>query len=189
MIKREIRVLGISCAAPHPKRESPTQVVGVVYRGNRWLEGVMRTTIRPEAADLTPGIAKMAADSPHFPQLRAIALDELITKSGRYVDIRALSKKSRLPVIAVLRQKILIKRLSKSLAKSSRRSLKAFAKLPCRIWGMEGKTFFVYSAGVGNLDLEELVSVCASREGVPEAARVARIAASSLERFLGRRGF
>jgi len=189
MIKREIRVLGISCARPHPRPESPTQVVGVVYRGNRWLEGVMRTTIRSSAADLTPGIAKMVADSPHFPQVRVIALDELITKSGRYVDIRALSKKSRLLVIAVLRQKILIKRLSKSLAKLSRRSLEAFSKLPCRNWKMAGRTFFVYSAGVGDLDLVELVSVCASREGVPEAARVARIATSSLERLLGKGGF
>jgi endonuclease V-like protein UPF0215 family len=47
-----------------------------------------------------------------------------------------------------------------------------------------GKTYFVYSAGMGVIDLDELLEVCASREGLPEAARVARITASSLQKFL-----
>jgi endonuclease V-like protein UPF0215 family len=37
---------------------------------------------------------------------------------------------------------------------------------------------------LGDVDLDELLEVCASRQGLPEAARVARIAASSLEKFL-----
>jgi len=54
-------------------------------------------------------------------------------------------------------------------------------------WKAGGKTFSVYSAGLGKIDLEELLRVCASREGHPEAVRVARITASSLEKFLTRR--
>jgi hypothetical protein len=40
---------------------------------------------------------------------------------------------------------------------------------------------------LGELDLDELLGVCASREGLPEAARVARITSSSLEKFLAGR--
>lgn len=187
MIKKEIRVLGISCGVPYPRRPIPIQVVGVVYRGNRWLEGVMRTTIPPDALDLTLRIAKMIVSSPHFPQLRVIALDELVTKHGRYIDIDALSKKTKLPVIAVLRQRGPILRLSKRSVKIPHRTLKAFAKLPCSRWRTATRSFAVYSAGLGEIDLEELLTICASEEGLPEASRVARITASSLERFLSER--
>jgi len=185
MIKKEIRVLGVACASPH-QRNAPSHVVGVVYRGNRWLEGVMRTVIPREQANMTPRTAKMVARSPHFPQLRAIMLDELITRSGNYMDIETLSRKTGLPVVAVLLRKIPFKRLPKART-GRRRVLKAFAGLPCRKWRASGTTYFAYSAGLGELDLDELLGVCASREGLPEAARVARIASSSLEKFLAER--
>jgi hypothetical protein len=182
MIKKEIRVLGIASASP--RRDAAfIHAVGVVYRGNRWLEGVMRTMIPREQANLTSGIAKMATKSPHFPQLRVIALDELITKSGSYTDIRSLSKKTGLPVVAVLRGETPIRRLLATRARNGR-ALKAFAGLPCRKWRSAGKTYSVYSAGLGGVDLHELLEVCASKEGLPEAARVARIVAASLERLL-----
>ena len=183
MIKREIRILGIACASPHPRNLASTQVVGVVYRGSRWLEGVMRTVIPREQTNLTSKIAKMAIKSPHYPQLKVIVLDESITRSGSYIDIEALSSKTRLPVVAVLRRKMPIKRLPETRM-VHRHALKAFAGLPCTKWRAAGKAFFVYSAGLRGVDLDELLEVCASREGLPEAARVARIAASSLEKLI-----
>jgi hypothetical protein len=182
MIKKEIRVLGIACAIPH-RSNAASHVVGVVYRGNRWLEGVMRTVIPRKQANLAPAIAKMIVKSPHFPQLRVIVLDELITRSGSYLDIEALSRKTKLPVVAVLRRKIPFKRLPKART-GRRRVLKAFASVPCRKWRDAGKKYLVHSVGLGDVDLDELLEVCASRQGLPEAARVARIAASSLEKFL-----
>lgn len=184
MIKKEIRVLGVSFAAPHRGRSGLIQVVGVVYRGNRWLEGAMRTTVPPEVRDLTPRITKMVTSSPHYPQLRVIVIDELVTRSGNYADIEVLSKKTRIPVIAVARQKIPVRRLTDASTRLPERAVKALASLPSTRWKAGGKTFFVYSAGLGKVDLEELLEVCASREGVPEAARVARITAFALEKFL-----
>jgi endonuclease V-like protein UPF0215 family len=185
MIKKEIRVLGIASVSFRTDATS-THVVGVVYRGNRWLEGVMRTIIPRKQANLTTGIAKMATKSPHFPQLRIIALGELVTRSASYIDIRTLSKKTGLPVVAVLREEMPIKCLLKTGARN-RRAQKAFAALPCRKWRAAGRAYSAYSAGLGGVDLEELLEVCASKEGLPEAARVARIVASSLERFLAGR--
>jgi endonuclease V-like protein UPF0215 family len=182
MIKKEIRVLGIASASPRRDGAS-THLVGVVYRGNRWLEGVMRTVAPRYQRNLTPRIAKMVTKSPHFPQLRLIVLDELFTKSGSYIDIEALSRKTGLPVVAVLLKRIPIKHLLGTQV-GNRRAFKALAGLPCRKWRPADKTYFVYSAGSSGLVLDELLKVCASREGLPEAARVARIAAVSLERLL-----
>jgi len=185
MIKKEIRVLGIASASPR-RDDASTHVVGVVYRGNRWLEGVMRTVAPRDQTNLTSSMAKMVTKSPHFPQLRLIVLDELFTKSGGYIDIEALSRKTGLPAMAVLAKKIPMKRIQ-GIHAGNRRAFKAFAGLPCMRWRPANKTYFVYSAGSSGLMLDELLKVCASREGLPEAARVARIAAVSLERlFLGR---
>lgn len=183
MIKKEIRVLGISFTEPHVKGPAPVQVVGVVYRGNRWLEGVMRTTVPLEGTDVTPSIVKMITRSSHFPQLRVLALDRLVSRSGRYVDIRVLSRKTKLPALAVLRRRIPAEPLRKPPRGSGKQTLKAFAKLPCREWKAV-KRFFVYYVGLREMDLEQLLEVCASREGVPEAARVAGLASSSLEKVL-----
>lgn len=187
MIKKEIRVLGISCGSSCSRYKGPMQVVGVVYRGNRWLEGAMRTTIPPAGVDPVPRIAKMVKSSPHFPQLRVIAMDQLVTKSGNYVNIQTLSRKTGLPVVVALRKGLLLKRPSKVSARPAKSAITALEKLQCRKWRLGRKTFFVYSAGLGGLDLDELMQVCASRDGIPEAARVARIAAASLEKFLTKR--
>ncbi len=183
MIKKEIRVLGLSFTDPSLKGPAPIQVVGVVYRGNRWLEGVMRTTLPPEVTNLTPSIVKMVTRSPHFPQLRVLAIDRLVSRSGRFVDIRALGRNTRLPVLAVLRRRIPASALRKRLRGSSRQTLNAFAKLPCMEW-KAAKRFHVYYVGLGEMDPERLLEVCTSREGVPEATRVAGLACSSLQKVL-----
>jgi endonuclease V-like protein UPF0215 family len=183
MIKKEIRVLGIASTSPRQRDSAATHVVGVVYRGNRWLEGVMRTVVPRDQRNLTPGIAKMVTKSPHFPQLRLIVVDELFTKSGSYIDIEALRRKTGLPVVAVLREEIPIRHLAKARVRN-RHAFKALASLPCRKWRPADKTYLVYSSGPSGAVLDEFLEVCASREGPPEAARVARIAAASLERLL-----
>lgn len=185
MIKKEIRVLGISCGNPHSRSEGPLQVVGVVYRGNRWLEGAMRTTVKADF-DPTQRIVKMIVSSPHFPQLRLIALDELVTKFGSCVNIESLSRKTGLPVVAAVQSKIPIKRPRGPGVRVSRSTLKTLANLQYSERRLARKRFLVYHAGLGDMDLDELLQVCGSKEGLPEAARVARTAALSLEKFLAR---
>ena len=182
MIKKEIRVLGIAFASPR-RNGASTHVVGVVYRGNRWLEGVMRTVVARDEPNLTPRIVKMVTKSPHFPQLRLIVLGELFTRSGSFIDIEALNRRTGLPVVAVLQKKMPIRHLPKTRV-GNRRAFKALAALPYSRWRPAHRTYFAYSVGLSGLALDELLRVCASQEGLPEAARVATIAAASLERLL-----
>jgi hypothetical protein len=183
MIKKEIRVLGIASVTVRVGKSGSTHVVGIVYRGNRWLEGVMRVVIPWKQLNLTTGIAKMVIGSPHFPQLRVIVLDELVSKRGSYVDIEALSRKTGLPIVAVLQSKPRTWNLSKTRT-GARRAIKMLTGLSGREWKAMGNTYFVYSAGIDEVNLDELLKVCASGKGTPEAARVARITASSLQNLL-----
>jgi endonuclease V-like protein UPF0215 family len=166
MIKSEIRVLGISFATFDSRRRIPAQAVGVVYRGNRWLEGALRRPISPEKLDSALETARLVTRSQHFPQLRALFLDESITKLEGGLDIQVLSKKTGLPVILVLR-----------------RNLKTLANLPHVKWALKQRSLLVFFVGLGGMDLRQLLRICASEDGFPEALRVARIIASSIERL------
>ena len=183
MIKKEIRVLGLAFSPSGPIHRPRIQVVGVVYRGNRWLEGAMRTSLPPEGRDLSFAVAKMVTGSHHFPQLRVIVLDELVAKSGHYVNVEALSRKTCLPVVAVLQNRPRLKRGSKESARGYARRVKVLESLQSKGWRFGRRRFFIYSANLGDMDLSELLRVCASTEGIPEAARVARIAVTTLEGF------
>ena len=52
MIKPEIRVLGVDDGVFTPHVKGLVPVVGVVFRGGYWLDGVMHTKIK--WTDLTP---------------------------------------------------------------------------------------------------------------------------------------
>ncbi|MGZ4850327.1 MAG: endonuclease dU, partial [Candidatus Bathyarchaeia archaeon] len=51
MIKSEIRVLGVDDGKFVPHKEGVVNVVGVVFRGGLWLDGVMHTTIAIDGFD------------------------------------------------------------------------------------------------------------------------------------------
>lgn len=91
-IKREIRVLGVAAR----QDSGGFTIIGVVYRGNLWLDGVLRA--HSEEADITDALAEMLVDSPHSGQVRVIIIsrenlpgevrvspEELSTKTGKTV--------------------------------------------------------------------------------------------------------
>ena len=69
-VKKEIRVLGF--AAKPTGVNDKLYVVGVVFRGKLWLDGVMRTVAC--GPDITKEVVEMIINSPHHPQIRVILL-------------------------------------------------------------------------------------------------------------------
>jgi len=63
-IKFEIRVLGVDDGVFIPHSKGLVDVVGVVFRGGYWLDGVMRTEIEVDGLDATEKIASMIIESP-----------------------------------------------------------------------------------------------------------------------------
>lgn len=96
-VKREIRVLGI--AVRRAKGSKVFHVVGVVFRGRLWLDGVMRTTA--EGPDVTKEAVEMVTRSPHHPQIRVILLDRDQIGDEATIRPRELSSGASRPVIAV----------------------------------------------------------------------------------------
>ncbi len=75
-IKKEIRVLGVAA------RRDPGAytIIGVVYRGSLWLDGVLKT--HSKGADITEPIAEMLKRSPHSGQVRVISTQPSLPTDG-----------------------------------------------------------------------------------------------------------
>jgi len=101
-IKDEIRILGIDDGPFDIHRKGKALIVGVIYRGGKFLDGILRTEVTIDGTDSTEKIAEMVCRS-KYKDIRVIMLDGLGFAGFNLVDIDELFKKTGLPVIAVVR--------------------------------------------------------------------------------------
>ncbi len=89
-IKKEIRILGIDDGRFEFRNRSSklVEVIGVVYRGEYWLDGVMRTEVEIDGMDATEKITTMIANSPHYNQLRVVDLNGITLAGFSVADIK-----------------------------------------------------------------------------------------------------
>lgn len=100
-IKAEIRVLGLSNWVQDPQNRAKIIIIGVVYRGGSWLDGVMWTKIRADENDVTEMAAVMITGSPHYKQLRVIVMERLTVERSNPIHPEELFKITGLPVITL----------------------------------------------------------------------------------------
>ena len=186
-IKPEIRVLGIDDGEFVPRTKGTVDVVGVVYRGGYWFEGVMRAEITIDGVDATEKIAAMIESSPYYRELRIVVLDGVTFAGFNVVDISKLSRRVELPVISVVRKKPELEEI--------RSALKNLSDFEIRWRAMEnaGKIFevetrkgenpiYMHIAGILREDAEKIMKKTSTRSLIPEALRVAHVIASGLTR-------
>ncbi len=186
-IKPEIRVLGIDDGDFSHHEKETVDIVGVVFRGGYWLEGIMRTEVEIDGVDATKKIVAMIKESPHYKQLRVIMLDGVTFAGFNFVEIRELFKKVRLPVIVIVREKpnfTDIKRAIKNLPNYVERwrAIKNAGKM-IEVHTVKSKgVVYLQIAGISEMDAEKIVRRTSTRSNIPEALRVAHIIASGLTR-------
>jgi len=184
-VKPEIRVLGIDDGIFVPHTKDMVDVVGVVYRGGYWLDGVMRTEVEVDGTDATEKIASMIRDSPHYDQIRVVVLNGVTLAGFNVVDIKKLFKKVRLPVIAVTREKPDFEDIKKALENLPEREKRWKAMenagkiIEVSTRGAE-EAVYMQIAGISEKDAEKILRSTSTRSNVPEALRVAHIIASGL---------
>ena len=83
-IKREIRILGIDDSA---LLDEKVMIVGVVFRGGDWIDGVLRSDITRDGLDATDVICSMIKESKHYGQLRVLMLDGITYGGFNIIDI------------------------------------------------------------------------------------------------------
>ena len=188
VIKPEIRVLGVDDGVfiPHSKGFAP--VIGVVFRGGYWLDGVMSTKVEIDGFDATDKIATMVVNSPHYRQLRVIMLDGITFGGFNVVDLKKLNAEMRLPVIAVTRDKPDFDNIREALEnlQSPEKRWKAILNAG-EIFEVstrrKGERAFMEICGILEDDAKEIVRLTSTRSSVPEALRVAHLIASGISKL------
>ncbi len=184
-VKPEIRVVGVDDGVFVPHTRGKCDVVGIVFRGGYWLEGVMRTQVEIDGMDATEKIATMIQLSPHYGQLRVILLNGVTFAGFNVVDTAELFKLTGLPVIAVTREKPDLHDIQEALKKlpSTKERWKAIGKADniVKVITRRGKgAVFMRATGVNTDVAQKIVKDTATRSNVPEALRVAHLIASGL---------
>ena len=184
-VKREIRVLGVDDGVFVPQKRGKALIVGVVYRGGLWLDGVMHTEIEVDGLDATEKIASMIKSSPHYAQLRVIMLNGLTFAGFNIVDIKRLYGETGLPVIVVSREKPNLDEIKKALEKLPYKEkrwkmIENAGKLLEVNVRNTGSSIYVQLAGLNEKDARKIVRITSTRSNIPEPLRVAHLIASGI---------
>jgi len=184
-IKPEIRVVGVDDGVftPHVKGFAP--LIGVVFRGGYWLDGVMSTRVEVDGFDSTAKIGSMVLNSRHYKQLRVIMLDGVTFAGFNVVDIRKLNAETGLPVIAVTREKPNLKDIREALKNLPQSEKRWSAVLNAgKILEMSTRSrkekVYIEMCGILEEDAEKIVKLTSTRSSVPEPLRVAHLVASGI---------
>ncbi len=186
-VKPEIRNLGVDDGVFQPHTTGTVDVIGVVYRGGYWLDGVMRTEVEIDGIDATEKLASMILDSPHRHQLRVILLNGVTLAGFNVVDLQQLFERTGLAVIAVVRMKPdmdEIRRALDNLPQPEKRwkvleNAGEMFEVQTRI-GEE--PVYMQIAGILQETAREILKRTSTRSRIPESLRVAHIIASGLTR-------
>jgi hypothetical protein len=186
-IKKEIRIVGVDDGVFSPHTRGLADVVGVVFRGGYWLDGVMKTEIAVDGMDATEKIGEMITTSPHYAQIRIVMLNGVTFAGFNVVDIKKLLDLTRLPVIAITREKpdfADIRKALTHLSESERRwKIIENASRLIRVKSRVGEEpIYMQIAGITQEAAERIVKETSTRSNVPEPLRVAHLIASGLSK-------
>ncbi|MCK4497811.1 DUF99 family protein [Candidatus Bathyarchaeota archaeon] len=183
-VKPEIRILGVDDGFFVPHQPGKCTIIGVVFRGGYWLEGIMRTQVEVDGLDATDKISEMIARSQHRKQLRVVMLDGITFAGFNVVDVSELSEMVGLPVIAITRERPNLEDIRTALENLpfTERRWKAIADREqlFEVTGHRKTRIFMQTAGLEPNTAREIVIKTSTRSNIPEPLRVAHLIASGL---------
>ena len=183
-MKPEIRILGVDDGFFVPHQPGKCTIIGVVFRGGYWLEGIMRTQVEVDGLDATDKISEMIARSQHRKQLRVVMLDGITFAGFNVVDVSELSEMVGLPVIAITRERPNLEDIRTALENLpfTERRWKAIADREqlFEVIGHRKTGIFMQTAGLELNTAREIVIKTSTRSNIPEPLRVAHLIASGL---------
>src|SRR3989338_1046678 len=122
MLKDEIRVIGIDDSPFKKFKRGQVLVVGTIFRGGKYFDGVLSTKVSIDGSNSTKKISDMVNKCKFKPQLRCILLNGISVGGFNIIDIKELSRKTKLPVIVVIRKKPNIGKIKETLIKINKKN-------------------------------------------------------------------
>ena len=183
MFKPEIRILGFD-DGPHERGKDKTvPVIGVIYRGGSFLDGILRTDVTIDGTDATEKISTLINSTRHKQQLKIVMFDGVTVGGFNIVDLQEMHEKTSLPVIAINRKKPDLDGVKKALQNfhdfdmrwkmiEHAGEIKSFS-LP------HGKVFY-QAIGIADSEAREAIELSTTHSLIPEPLRVAHLIATAV---------
>lgn len=173
MLKREIRVIGIDDAPFEKVKGKEVLVIGALYRGGHFIDGVLSTKAKVDGTDSTDKIAEMINKSKFKQQIRAIFLNGIAVGGFNVIDIEELHSKTKIPVIVVIRDFPDFKKIYSALdnlkMKQQKKIIESLPE-PTKV----GKIYIQYT-GLTLDKAKDMLRITCTHSFIPEPIRVAHL--------------
>jgi len=178
MYKEEIRIIGIDDSPFKKFGKHNVLVLGVMFRGGKFIDGVMSTKVRLDGNNSTNKLIEMINKSKFYPQIRCILLDGIALGGFNVVDINKLSKKTKIPVIVVIRRMPDFDKIKRALVKINKKNKIKLIEKAGKVYNV-GK-IYVQLAGIDLEGAKEIIKLSSTRSFVPEPIRAAHLIAQGI---------
>ena len=177
-MKREIRILGIDDSPFDKFSDKQVLVIGTVFRGGTVLDGVMSTSVTIDGTDATKKLIDMINRSKFKPQLRCIILDGIALGGFNVIDINALNKEIRIPIMVVIRKYPDLGKIKTTLTRLKKeKAIKLIEKAGAI---HNAGNVYIQIKGMTLKAAEEILKITCTRSYLPEPIRVAHIIAAGV---------
>jgi len=183
-IKREIRIVGFDDAPFIPRSEGKVPVIGVVFRGGDFLDGVIKTEVAIDGMDASDTLIKIVNQSKHKEQLRVIMLNGITIGGFNMINISKIYKKTGLPIIAINRKRPNLKKIRTALQnfddfEDRWKCIEDAGKIQ-KMKIEKDKNIYFQFKGLKENEVERIIRLSCTRSLIPEPLRVAHLIASAL---------
>ncbi|HID28070.1 MAG TPA: DUF99 family protein [Methanosarcinales archaeon] len=181
-IKPEIRILGIDDSALLSDR---VMIIGTVFRGGEWIDGILRSEITKDGMDATSKIIELVTKSKHYDQIRVIMLDGVTYAGFNVVDVREVYNKTKLPVIVVMRSLPDFEKIKKALKYLNNfeerwNTILKAGKIISVVTHPQTNPIYIQFCGVSEKDAKKIVQLSSTHSHIPEPIRVAHLIATGI---------
>ena len=182
-IKKEIRILGIDDSPFNKFKEKKVLVVGTIFRGGEYIDGLLSCYVDIDGGDATTKLIKMIRKTKHLGQLQCIMLDGIAFGGFNIIDIQQLSKKTKLPVIVIIRRRPNLHKIEEVLKKIRQQNKIKLLKKAGKVNRVKIKNRNIYFQNFGiSVDLaEKIIKKTSTHSLIPEPIRAAHLIASGIK--------
>ena len=179
-IKKEIRIIGWDDGPFEFKTKGKDILVGVIFRGGHFIDGLLKTEVDIDGLDATEKIIENINKSKHK-DLRIIMLDGITFAGFNIVDIRQIYRKTGLSVIVFNRKKPDIEKFRANIEKmpEAKKRIKCLENAgPIYATIVKNKNVYFQISGIRKEDAEETIKATSTLGLIPEPLRVAHLIAT-----------
>lgn len=179
-IKKEIRIIAWDDGPFEFKSKGKDILVGVIFRGGQFLDGLLKTEIEIDGLDATEKIIEKILKTRHK-DLRIIMLDGITFAGFNIVDIREIYERTGMSVIVVNRKEPNLKEFTAVLKRMEdyELRLKCVENAGPIYWtDVKNKRISFQCYGIEKEDAGKIIKGTSTMSLIPEPLRVAHLIAT-----------